>query len=187
MHACMPSCFSCVQLFATLWTVTWQTSLSMGFSRREYWSGLPCSPPGHLPNPGIEPLSPALQMDSLPTYAQSTRLNVETYLSSFFFLLEPTFLKETDSSIPPGWLAHHQSKQNFQNIPHFLNLSHCFRAVKPNPCIELLYFQISAKIISIPCSGSCFLDLIIFTSSDKSFHLLAVLLCKRRLLFQGGK
>ena len=59
-----------VQLFATLWTVARQTPLSMGFSRQEYWSGLPCPPPGNLPGPGIKPVSsesPALQMDSLPT------------------------------------------------------------------------------------------------------------------------
>ena len=42
-----------------------QAPLSMGFSRQEYWSGLPCPPPGDLPNPGIEPRSPALQADSL--------------------------------------------------------------------------------------------------------------------------
>ena len=40
---------------------------SMGFSRQEYWSGLPCLPPGNLPNPEIEPRSPALQVDSLPS------------------------------------------------------------------------------------------------------------------------
>jgi len=39
------------QLFVTLWTTAWQTPLSMGFSRQEYWSGLPCSPPGNLPHP----------------------------------------------------------------------------------------------------------------------------------------
>ena len=53
----MLSHFSCVQLFATLWTVARQAPLSMGFSRQEYWSGFPCRPPGDLPNPGIEPLS----------------------------------------------------------------------------------------------------------------------------------
>ena len=42
--------FSRVQFFVTLWTVAWQAPLSMGFSRQEYWSGLPCSPPGDLPN-----------------------------------------------------------------------------------------------------------------------------------------
>ena len=55
MHACMLSHFSSVQLCATLWTVACQAPLSVGFSREEYWSGLPCLPPGDLPNPGIEP------------------------------------------------------------------------------------------------------------------------------------
>ena len=47
-----------VQLFVTPWTVARQARLSMGFSRQEYWSGLPFPPPGHLPDPGIEPVSP---------------------------------------------------------------------------------------------------------------------------------
>ena len=65
----MLSQFSCLQLFVTLWTVAHQAPLSMGLSREQHWSGLPCPPPGHLPNPGIEPaspVSPALQADSLP-------------------------------------------------------------------------------------------------------------------------
>ena len=49
------SCFCCVRLFVTLWTVTHQAFLSIGFSRKEYWSGLPCGPPGDLPDSGIEP------------------------------------------------------------------------------------------------------------------------------------
>ena len=52
--------------FATLWTVALQAPLSMGFSRQEYWSGLPFPPPGDLPDSGIKPMSPVLQ-DSLPT------------------------------------------------------------------------------------------------------------------------
>ena len=56
-----------VRLLATPWTAAHQASLSMGFSRQEYWSGLPFPPPGDLPNPGIEPRSPALQADSLPS------------------------------------------------------------------------------------------------------------------------
>ena len=55
-----------VQLFMTPRTVAYQVPLSMGFSRQEYWSGLPFPSPGNLPNPGIEPESPALQVDSLP-------------------------------------------------------------------------------------------------------------------------
>ena len=49
------------------WTVAHEVPLSMGFSRQEYWSALPFPPPGNLPDPGIEPRSPALQADSLPT------------------------------------------------------------------------------------------------------------------------
>ena len=54
-----------VQLFATPWTVAYQAPPSMGFSRQEYWSGLPFPSPGDFPNPGIKPRSPALQADSL--------------------------------------------------------------------------------------------------------------------------
>ena len=52
------------QLFVIPWTVASQASLSMGFSRQEYWSGLPFPTPGDLSNPGIEPESPTLQADS---------------------------------------------------------------------------------------------------------------------------
>ena len=60
MRACLLSRFSHAQLFVTPWTVAYQAPLSMKLSRQEYWSGLPCPPPGDLPNPGIEPWSPAL-------------------------------------------------------------------------------------------------------------------------------
>ena len=49
------------------WTVARQAPLSMGFSRQEYWSGLPFPSPGDLPDPGIEPWCASLQVDSLPT------------------------------------------------------------------------------------------------------------------------
>ena len=51
---------SCVRLFATPLTIAHQASLSMGFPRQEYWSGLPFPPPEHLPKPGTKPTSPAL-------------------------------------------------------------------------------------------------------------------------------
>jgi len=54
-----------VWLFATPWTVAYQAPPSMGFSRQEYWSGLPFPSPGYLPHPGIKPGSPALQADAL--------------------------------------------------------------------------------------------------------------------------
>ena len=51
MRECMPSCFSHVQLFGTLWTVVHQAPLSISFSRQEYWNGLPCPPPGESSQP----------------------------------------------------------------------------------------------------------------------------------------
>ena len=58
MRASEVKSLSCVQLFATPWTVAYQVSLSTEFSRQEYWSGLPFPFPGDLPDPGIEPESP---------------------------------------------------------------------------------------------------------------------------------
>ena len=51
----------------TPWTVAYEAPPSMGFSRQEYWSGLPFPSPGDLPDPGVEPRSPALQADALPS------------------------------------------------------------------------------------------------------------------------
>ena len=64
LSAVVVQLLSCVQLFVTPWTVNPQAPPSMGFSRQEYWSGLPFPSPGDLPDPGIEIRSPALQADS---------------------------------------------------------------------------------------------------------------------------
>ena len=66
MCVCVQS-LSHVQLFATLWKTACHAPLSMGFFWQEYWSGLPFLSPGDLPDPGIEPRSPALQADSSPS------------------------------------------------------------------------------------------------------------------------
>ena len=68
---------------ATPWTVAHQTPLSMGFSRQEYWSGLSFPTPGHLPHPGIKPMSPALQADSSPLSHQESPILLQI---SIFFL-----------------------------------------------------------------------------------------------------
>ena len=65
LHIYQCQLLSCVQLFATPWTIAHQAPLSMEFSRQEYWNGLPFPPPGDLPDPGVEPRSLALQTDSL--------------------------------------------------------------------------------------------------------------------------
>ena len=69
MCARILGCFSHVWLFLNLWTVACRVPLSMGFSRQEYWNGLPCPPAGDLPDPRVKresPESPALQADSYP-------------------------------------------------------------------------------------------------------------------------
>ena len=73
IHISSVQLLSCARLFVTPWTAVHQAPLSMRFSRQGYWSGLPFSSSGDLPNPGIEPGSPVLQADSLPTELPSTR------------------------------------------------------------------------------------------------------------------
>ena len=62
-----------VRLFETLWTVAHHVPLSLGFSRQEYWSGVPFPSPEDLPNPGIEPGSPTLSADTLPSEPPGTQ------------------------------------------------------------------------------------------------------------------
>ena len=75
-----------LQSFPTLcdlWTVAHQAPVPMRFSRQECWHGLPCPLPGDLPNPGIEPRAPALQVDSLPS-EQPGKPHLHVYLSLFY-------------------------------------------------------------------------------------------------------
>ena len=82
---CVCELLSCVWLFATPQTVTLQASLSMEFSRQEYWSGLPFPSPEDLPNPGVEPRSPALQADSLPAEPQGKPTSSHVLLPFKFY------------------------------------------------------------------------------------------------------
>ena len=75
-----------VRLFATPWTVAYQAPPSMGFSRQECWSGVPFPSPGDLPNPEIEPRSPTLRADALPSEPPG---KPQPSLSYYQFLLGP--------------------------------------------------------------------------------------------------
>ena len=79
----MPSCFNRVQLFATQWTIVCQALPSMGFSRQEYWSGLPFPSPWDLPDPGTEPRSPSLQADTLTSELPGKHLGSQGLLVVF--------------------------------------------------------------------------------------------------------
>ena len=96
-----------VHLFATPWTVARQAPLSMGFSREEYWSGLPCPPPGDLPDPGIEPkslMSPPLAGGFLTTSA-TWEAQRENKVKVLVVQLCPTLWDPMDCS-PPGSSVH---------------------------------------------------------------------------------
>ena len=80
-----------VRLFATPWTIAYQAPPSMGFSRQECWSGLPFPSPGDLPNPGIEPRSPALQEDTLLSEPTGKPPNVPLFLKQLIHLDSVSF------------------------------------------------------------------------------------------------
>ena len=80
---------NCVRLFVTLWTVAHQSSPSMGFSRQEYWGGLPFPSPGDLSDRGVKPRSPALQADALTSEPPGKNTGVGCY-----FLLQGIFLTQ---------------------------------------------------------------------------------------------
>ena len=79
-----------VQLFATPWTVAYQASPSMGFSRQGYWSGLLFPSPGDLPDPGIEPGFPALRADALPSEPPGKPRSFWYRISKTCFQMFPT-------------------------------------------------------------------------------------------------
>ena len=92
--------FSRTRFFATIWTIAHYIPLSMGFSRQEYWSGLPCPPPGDLSNPGIEPAS-----------------FVSSFQSSSVSQSRPTLCDPMDCSTP-GFAVHHQLLELAQTQVH---------------------------------------------------------------------
>ena len=105
---------SLVRLFAIPWSIVHQAPLSVGFSRQEYWSGLPFPSPGVLPNPGIEPRSPALQADALTSEPPGILLKIVSY---YKYLFTHIFI----------WAFRGQCK--FPHFPHFLDFQMYFRSI----------------------------------------------------------
>ena len=102
MDSCTLSGVSRVQLFATPWTAAHQAPLSMGFSKQEYWSGLPCPPAGDLPDPGIEPASltsPALAGGFFTTSATWEPCMMESYSAIKQNEVMPFAITQTDLEI----------------------------------------------------------------------------------------
>ena len=83
-----------VRLFVTPWTEAYRAPPSMGFSRQEYWSGLPFPSPGDLPYPGIEPGSPAFQADALTSEPPGKKKHV-SFLDAKNQLTSPSLVQLT--------------------------------------------------------------------------------------------
>ena len=128
MNVCM---LSCVWLFVTLWTVTYQAPLSMVFSRKEYWNGLSFPPPGGPPNPGTEPVSPASPaLVGRFLFTAPRRKSCSLFFNDFF--CHHQLLKSIDlvslENVIFFLLSFYTSKQHLI-IPHNHNKCSCSKAI----------------------------------------------------------
>ena len=168
-----------VRLFATPWTIAYQAPPSMGFSRQDCWSGLPFPSPGDLPDPGIEPGSPTLQADALPSEPPgslfpfnvdqgilflshptpvcsspvgtqaSTDLIVSGFLSAFFCSVQ--LLSRVQLFVTP-WTAARQASLSItksRSLPRLMS----FKSVMPSNHL-ILCRPFSSRLQSFPASGS---------------------------------
>ena len=139
------SCESHVWLFVTPWSVSLQAPLSMGFPRQKYWSGLSFPPPGDLPDPGIEPMSPVahtLQADSLPL--SHWHLRYWYYYCYYFFLFyAASQYLQSMSSPHKHWITGNVSN----------GMEHCEYQVLP-PADRLLHWAAAPSCLALRlCTG----------------------------------
>ena len=139
MRACSVTSF--LSDSATLWTVAHQAPLSKGFPRQEHWSGLPFPSPGDLPNPGIEPTSPALQADSLSLSHQGGPLHRIMHTCEAASVISNS-LRHMDCS-PPGSSVHRYSPSKNTGVGCHALLQGTFPTQGSNPglphCRWILY------------------------------------------------
>ena len=130
---------SCVQLFVTPWTAAYQASPSMGFSRQEHWSGLPFPSPGDLPDPGIEPGSPALEADALTSEPPGKILKErtvdwdnDTYLGTNIKILGSihSFLYIQDLQASHGQYVKFQERKKGLNVFAIITVTMSFYCIK---------------------------------------------------------
>ena len=164
---------TCVWLFVTPWTVVYQATLSMEFSRQDYWSGLTFPPPGDLPNPGIEPRSPTVQADAL----QSTHITVnllpkiveDSYLVSFISRISSTLLEKSPTFLlfvlPTSWfvnfLVPQTPKSSIQLSQKLRREGHRVYCSAPHPlylcfCLSLILFLLEKNKIRKDCIHMAF-------------------------------
>ena len=129
--------------FVTPWTIAHEAPLSMGFSRQEYWSGLPFRSPGDIPNPGIEPVSPvfpALTVDSLPLSHMASETSSEEFFPA--------------SSSAWGLLATFGLKIHFCNLCLHQNMAISFLCPSVFASLLFLYGHQSCRMKGLPCPST---------------------------------
>ena len=152
---------SCVWLFVTPWTVAYQVPLSMGFSSQEYWSGLLFPSPEDLPDPGIEPRSPALQADALLSEPEVRKIHIflhshwwsHTVTRLTWMVLKGTitFLSYIKNVLYIVCSWSHKYKRNFklENIPEMkqmCSLFHLNKGKSPACSYRILVTTIQSRI-----------------------------------------
>ena len=157
MNACTLSCFSCVQLFVPLWAIASQTSLSKGFSRQEYGSGLPSPPPGDVPKPEIKPASPtspALAGGFFTTSAtwEASLTHIYDYISSLTFSSVQFSPSVTSHSLQPHGLQHARLPCPPPTPGAYSNT--CPLSQRCHPTISASVIPFSSHLQSLPASGS---------------------------------
>ena len=160
VHACLLIHFSCVWFFATLWTVVYQAPLSMGFSRQEYWSGLPCPPPGDLPDPGIKPVS--LMSPTLAGGFFITSATWQAMVHQFQFQFSRSVVSD---SLQPHELQHTRPPCPLPTPGVYLNSCPLSRWCHPTISSSVIPF--SSHPQSFPASGSFEMSQL-FTSGGQS-------------------
>ena len=146
---CVCACvLSCVRLFAALWTVTWQAPLSMGCSKKEYWSELPFPPPGCLSNPGIEPASPELAGRFFTTEPPEKPL-ILAYCCCPVLQSYPTLCNSMDYN--PWLLCPWDFPGKNTGVGYHFLLQDVFLTQGLNPCVLcLLHWQVGSLLLTPP-------------------------------------
>ena len=129
IHSQSDRSLNCVWFFATLWTIACQAHPSMGFSRQEYWNGLPFPPPRDFLHPGIKPASPAWQANSLPlSHLGSPSLTGSANRFNYYTLYDSYLegFKNLSALVPPHilWIRSSRGKtqaffKKFPQVTHY--------------------------------------------------------------------
>ena len=143
----------------TLWIVAHQAPLSRGFSRQEYWSGLPFPPPEDLPYPGIKPVSPVLQVNSLPLSHRRSPIQCKGYVNSCWSAQIQVLLFGTFWKIFPWIFLIHRWRQNLRiqkadSTPLFYIAGFCWGFLHPYSLQILICIFLLMSLSGFSCQDN---------------------------------